>query len=155
MSDSESSFDDGAMSDFAPPVKTVKAAPKAKAAPKKAVAAPKQRAKPTGTTGAKPKAKAAPKKKAKDFLDDENSDVDMEDPIDHDESLLADTPKTKKAPAPKKSSGKVLADVTNESFEMDGVEEAPPSAKAKKTAGGASSKYQMVGSLPECIRVRD
>jgi DNA topoisomerase-2 len=70
----------------------------------------------------------------------------MEDPIDNDdESLLADTPpKAKKAAAPKKTNGKPLADVANESFGMDGVEEAPPSAKGKKAAGGASSKYQMV-----------
>lgn len=146
MSDSESNFDDGASSDFAPPVKAAKAAPKAKAPPKKAAAAPKPRGRPTSTTAAKPKAKAAPRKKAKDFSDDENSDVDMEDPIDDDESLLKDTPpKTKKVPAPKKSSGKVLADIANESFGMDGVEDAPPSAKGKKAAGGASSKYQMVG----------
>ena len=152
MSDSESNFDEGASSDFAPPVKTAKAAPKTKAAPKKAAAAPKSRAKPAGATTAKPKPKpkAAPKKKAKDFSDDENSDVDMGDPVDDDdESLLADTPpKTKKAPAAKKSSGKPLADIANESFDMDGFE-APPPAKGKKAAGGASDKYQMVGSLDE------
>lgn len=150
MSDSESNFDEGVSSDFAPPVKAAKAAPKTKAAPKKAAAAPKPRAKPAGATTAKPKPKAAPKKKAKDFSDDENSDVDMADPVDDDdESLLADTPpKTKKAPAPKKSSGKPLADIANESFDMDGFE-APPPAKGKKAAGGASDKYQMVGSLDE------
>lgn len=148
MSDSESNFDDGASSDFAPPVKAAKAAPKTKAAPKKAAAAPKPRAKPAGPTTAKPKAKAAPKKKAKDFSDDENSDIDMMDPVDDDdESLLKDTPpKAKKAAAPKKSSGKPLASIANESFGMDGVDEAPPSAKGKK-AGGASSKYQMVRIL--------
>ena len=152
MSDSESNFDDGASSDFAPPAKAAKAAPKPKAAPKKAAAAPKPRGRPAGTT-AKPKAKAAPKKKAKDFSDDENSDIDMGDAVDDDdESLLADTPpKAKKAPAPKKSSGKVLADVANESFGMDGVGEAPPSAKSKKATGGASSKYQMVGCLVQCV----
>jgi DNA topoisomerase-2 len=151
MSDSESDFDEGASSDFAPPVKAAKAASKAKAAPKKTAAVPKARGRPAGTTAAKPKAKAAPKKKAKDFSDDENSDVDMEDPVDDDdESLLADTPpKAKKAAAPKKSSGKPLADIANESFGMDGVEEAPPSAKGKKAAGGASSKYQMVGEMCE------
>ena len=151
MSDSGSDFDEGASSDFAPPVKTAKAVPKAKAAPKKAAAAPKPRGRPAGTTIAKPKAKAAPRKKAKDFSDDENSDVDMEDPIDDDdESLLADTPpKAKKAAAPKKTSGKPLADIANESFGMDGAEEAPPSVKGKKAAGGASSKYQMVCRLTQ------
>jgi DNA topoisomerase-2 len=154
MSDSESNFDDGASSDFAPPPKAAKAAPKVKAAPKKAAAAPKPRGRSTSTTAAKPKAKAASKKKAKDFSDDENSDVDMEDPIDEDDSLLADTPPkaAKKAPAPKKSSGKVLADIANDSFGMDGIEDAPPSAKGKKSAGGASDKYQMVGSLAERSR---
>lgn len=152
MSDSESNFDDGASSDFAPPVKTTKAAPKAKAAPKKAAAVPKARGRPAGATAAKPKPKAAPKKKAKDFSDDENSDVDMEDPVDDDESLLADTPpKTKKAPASKKTSGKPLADIANESFGIDGVEEAPLPAKSKKAAGGASDKYQMVSRLPAII----
>lgn len=151
MSDSESNFDEGVSSDFAPPAKAVKAAPKAKAAPKKVAAAPKARGRPAGATAAKPKAKAAPKKKVKDFSDDENSDVDMGDPIDNDdESLLADTPpKAKKTAGAKKSSGKPLADIANESFGMDGVEEAPPSAKGKKAAGGASTKYQMVGKLAE------
>jgi hypothetical protein len=146
MDDSLDDFSDGASSDFAPPVKTAKVA-KPKAAPKKAAAPAKPRGRPAGSTAAKPKAKAAPKKKAKDISDDENSDVDMEeDVIDDDESLLADTPKPKKAPAPKKAS-KPLADIENESFGMDGSEDAPL-AKAKKAAGGASSKYQMVRSSP-------
>ncbi|KAF3048543.1 DNA topoisomerase 2 [Didymella keratinophila] len=157
MSDSGSDFDEGASSDFAPPVKAAKAAPKPKAAPKKAAAAPKPRGRPAGTTAAKPKTKAAPKKKAKDFSDDENSDVDMEDPVeDDDESLLADTPpKAKKAAAPKKTSGKPLADIANESFGMDGAEEAPPSAKGKKAAGGASSKYQMLSHLEHIMKRPD
>lgn len=140
----DSVFEDGASSPFAP-VKPVKAA-KPKAAPKKAAGPAKPRA-PKGTT--KPKAtKAAPKKtkKRKDDSDDENSDVDIdEDPFDDDESLITDTPpqKTKKAPGPKKPSGKPLADIANESFGMDGVDE--PVAKPKKAAGGASDKYQMVG----------
>ena len=132
----ESVFDDGASSDFAPPAKTAKAV-KAKAASKKA-AAPKARA------PAKPKTKAPAKKKV---ADDENSDIDMdEDPLD-DESLLADTPpKQKKAPGPKKTSGKPLADIANESFGIDDAAPAP-GKKAAGGAGGASSKYQMV-SLP-------
>lgn len=143
MSDSESIFDDGASSDFAPPVKAAKAVPKAKAATKKA-AAPKARGKPAGTTAAKPRAKAAPKKKTKDFSDDENSDIDMEDPIDNDESLLADTPpKAKKAPPPKKSSGKALADIANESFGMDGIEEAPrlPRERRQLVVRAASTRW--------------
>jgi hypothetical protein len=143
----DSVFDEGASSDFAPPAKPAKvtkaaAKPKA-AAPKKAAGPAKPRGRPAGAT-AKPKAKAAPKKKAKADSDiDENSDIDMdEDPVEDDESLLADTPpKAKKAPAPKKPSGKPLADIANESFGGDGDDE--PAAKPKK--GGASSKYQMVG----------
>jgi DNA topoisomerase-2 len=145
MDDSMDDFSDGASSDFAPPTKTAKAA--AKPAPKKAAAPAKPRGRPAGTTAAKPKAKAAPKKKAKAISDDENSDVDMGgDAIEDDESLLADTPKPKKAPAPKKASGKPLADIENESFGMDGSDDVP-AAKGKKGAGGASSKYQMV-SVP-------
>jgi DNA topoisomerase-2 len=137
------SFNEGESSDFAPPVKAAKAA-KPKAAPKKAAAPAKPRGRPPKDAAAKPKAKAAPKKKAKDVSDDENSDVDMdEDPFD-DESLLADTPpKQKKAPGPKKSSGKPLADIENESFGMEGTDE--PAEKPKKAAaGGASDRYQMV-----------
>ncbi|KAH6633212.1 DNA topoisomerase [Boeremia exigua] len=155
MSDSGSDFDDGASADFAPPVKAAKAAPKAKAVPKKAAAAPK-RPKPAASTTVKPRAKAAPKKKAKDFSEDENSDVDMEDPIDEEEeSLLADTPppKPKKAAAPKKSSGKPLADIANESFGLDGVDDAPP--KGKKAAGGASDKYQMLSHLEHIMKRPD
>jgi len=143
----DSVFDEGASSDFAPPPKAAKAAkvtkPKA-AAPKKAAGPAKPRGRPAGAA-AKPKAKAAPKKKKMDDSDvDENSDVDMdEDPIDNDESLLKDTPpKSKKAPGPKKSSGKPLADIANESF--GGDDDDVPISKPKK--GGASSKYQMVGS---------
>jgi DNA topoisomerase-2 len=130
----DSVFDDGASSDFAPPAKPAKAV-KPKAAPKKAAAPAKPRGRPAGAA-AKPKTKAAPKKKASTA---ENSDVDMaEDPLDDDDSLLADTPpKQKKVPGPKKTSGKPLADIENESFDM-------AEAAAKKAAGGASSKYQMV-----------
>jgi DNA topoisomerase-2 len=133
--DDDSVFDDGASSDFAPPAKPAKVV-KAKPAPKKAAAASaKPRGRPAGAA-AKPKVKAAPKKKANTA---ENSDVDMdEDPLDEDDSLLADTPpRQKKVAGPKKTSGKPLADIENESFDM-------AEAAAKKAAGGASSKYQMV-----------
>jgi DNA topoisomerase-2 len=142
----DSVFDEGASSDFAPPAKPAKAtkvATKPKApATKKAAGPAKPRGRPAGAA-AKPKAKTAPKKKAKAESDmDENSDIDMdEDPVNDDESLLKDTPpKAKKAPAPKKSSGKPLADIANESFGADGDD--VPVSKPKK--GGASSKYQMV-----------
>ncbi|CBX94403.1 DNA topoisomerase 2 [Plenodomus lingam] len=160
MSDSlmdDSVFDDGASSDFAPPAKPAKAAKVAKAkpaaAPKKAAGPAKPRGRPPGAT-AKPKAKAVPKKKRPDS-DDENSDIDMADAPrdDEDDSLLADTPpKQKKAPAPKKSSGKPLADIANESFGMDGAEDVPIS-KPKK--GGASDKYQMLTHLEHIMKRPD
>jgi DNA topoisomerase-2 len=139
----DSLLDDGASSDFAPPAKPAKVV-KAKAAPKKAAAPAKPRGRPAGAT-AKPKAKAAPKKKSND---DENSDIDMDEDVPNynDESLLEETPpKQKKAPGPKKTSGKPLADIENESFDLH-------EAAANKTAGsagGASSKYQMVSIVAE------
>lgn len=141
----DSVFDDGASSEDFAPVKPVKAA-KPKAAPKKTAGLAKSRGQPAkDPAAAKPRAKAPPKKKRKDDSDEENSDIDMEQDVpDDDESLLADTPpKAKKAPAPKKTGGKPLEDIANESFGLEKMDE-PPSAKGKKAAGGASSKYQMV-----------
>ncbi|KAF2690204.1 type II DNA topoisomerase [Lentithecium fluviatile CBS 122367] len=152
------SFDEGASSDFAPPAKPAKAA-KAKAAPKKPAGAAKSRGRPPKDPSAppKPRAKAAPKKK-KVISDDENSDIDMdEDPLDgDDESLLVDTPpKQKKVAALKKTGGKPLADIANESFDMDGIEDAP-TVKGKKAAGGpASSKYQMLTHLEHIMKRPD
>jgi DNA topoisomerase-2 len=141
-------FDEGESSDFAPPAKpTAKPVIKQKTAPKKTAGPAKPRGRPAGDAAkAKPKPKAAPKKKVvKDASDDENSDVDMDDvPVDDDDSLLADTPpQAKKAPGPKKTSGKPLADIANESFGMDGASELP-AVKVKK-GGSAADKYQMVG----------
>jgi DNA topoisomerase-2 len=151
----DSVIDEGASSDFAPakPVKAAKAA-KPKAAPKKAAGPPKPRGRPAKDPAAapKPRAKAPPKKKPKDDSGVENSDIDMGDaPLNDDESLLADTPpKAKKAPAPKKAAGKPLEDIVNESF---GTEEL---AKAKKAAGGASAKFQMVSTpMGWCARLAD
>ncbi|KAF2020724.1 type II DNA topoisomerase [Aaosphaeria arxii CBS 175.79] len=153
-------FDDGDSSDFAPPVKAAKAT-KPKAAPKKAAGPAKPRGRPAKDPSqpAKPKAtkaKAAPKKKRKDDFDDENSDVDMnEDPFDG-ESLLADTPpKAKKAPAPKKAGGKPLADIANESFGLDGIDDDEPVPAPKKAAGGSSGKYQMLTHLEHIMKRPD
>jgi DNA topoisomerase-2 len=153
----DSVFDEGASSDFGP-VKPVKAAkPKAapKAAAKKAAGPAKPRGRPAGAA-AKPKPKAAPKKKAKDDSDIENSDIEAaDDVLDDDESLLKDTPpKQKKAPAPKKTSGKPLADIANESFGGDDMDEAP-GPKSKKAANDASEKYQMVRTLDLVAEERD
>ena len=135
-----------ASSDFEP-------APKAKAAkntkskapaPKKPAAAPKPRGRPPkDASQAKPKKVAAPKRR--DASDAENSDVDMMDALsDHDQSLLDDTPPSKKPkPAANKASGKPLADVANAQFGSDGAADVPKAKAAK--AGGTSSKYQMVG----------
>jgi DNA topoisomerase-2 len=154
MSDEDSlagsMLDEGESTDFEPPAKPTakptKAVAKSKAAPKKAAGPAKPRARPAGdATKAKPKSKAAPKKKVvKEVSDDENSDVAMDDiPMDDDDSLLADTPpQAKKAPGPKKTSGKPLADIANESFDMDGASELP-AVKVKK-GGAAADKYQMV-----------
>jgi DNA topoisomerase-2 len=147
----DSVFEEGESSDFAP-VKPVKATKAKAAAPKKATGPAKPRGRPPKDPSAPPKPRAKPKaapKKKKDISEDENSDVDMaDDPFD-DESLLADTPpKQKKAPGPKKSSGKPLADIANESFGFDGADE-PAAKPAKGAAGGASSKYQMVRSSCE------
>jgi DNA topoisomerase II len=159
MDDSmDSVFEDGE-SDFAPmkPAKAAKATKAKATAPKKATGPAKPRGRPTkDATAGKPKtAKAAPKKKRKDESDDENSDIDMdEDPFDDDESLLADTPpQKKKGPGPKKTSGKPLADIANESFGLDGTIE--PVANPSKAAGGASSKYQMVRAAKACDKDLD
>ncbi|ORY13026.1 DNA topoisomerase [Clohesyomyces aquaticus] len=149
----DSVFDEGESSDFAPAPKAAKPvkAAKPRAAPKKAITAAKPRGRPAAAAQSKPKAaKAAPKKKAKDISDDENSDIEMGDVVhDDDESLLADTPpQQKKAPAPKKSSGKPLASIANESFGGDGAAD-PPSTKK----GGVTTKYQMLSHL-EHIMVR-
>ncbi|KAF2001853.1 type II DNA topoisomerase [Amniculicola lignicola CBS 123094] len=156
--DDSSVFDDGASSDFAPvkPAKVTKAAKPKAAAPKKAAGPAKPRGRPAKDPAqAKPKAtKSAPKKKRKDDSDEENSDIDMDDaPLDEDESLLADTPpKQKKAPAPKKTGGKPLAELANEeSFAT--VMEDEPASKPKK--GGASDKYQMLSHLEHIMKRPD
>jgi len=151
MSDSqlESDYGESASPDFAP-VKPAKTKPKA-AAPKKTAAAGKSRGRPPKDPSAPPKPKAKPKaapKKRKADSDDENSDIHMKDALDDDdESHLIDTPpKAKKGPALKKSSGKPLANISNESFDMmDGIEDGVP--ETSKTSGGSSSKYQMVCTL--------
>ncbi|KAF2465458.1 type II DNA topoisomerase [Lindgomyces ingoldianus] len=155
----DSVFDDGESSDFAPvkPVKATKVTKAKAAAPKRAAAASKPRErKPKDATQSKPKTTKAPPKKRKDISeDDENSDIDMDDVIgdDDDESLLADTPpQQKKAPGPKKSSGKPLADIANESFGLDGADD-DPAAKPKK--GGATTKYQMLTHLEHIMKRPD
>ncbi|OCL09200.1 type II DNA topoisomerase [Glonium stellatum] len=165
----DSMLDDGASSDFEPvkPVKPVKAvkAVKAKAAPKKATTAAKPRGKPAKTllqTTLKPSKAGAAKKKAKADSDEENSDGDMNGGLgsDHDDSLLSNTPpsskKQKKAPGPKKSSGKPLAAIDNESFGLDGMDEPEPVPKAQsKAAGSATERFQKLTQLEHIIKRPD
>ncbi|KXT01938.1 hypothetical protein AC578_2560 [Pseudocercospora eumusae] len=147
-----SAFEMDASSDFEPAVK-----PKAKAAPKKAAAAAKPRAtKQTTlkTTKAAPKtaAKSAPKpkKRAKPDSEDENTDIDAID-SQNDASLLSNTPpsakKQKKAPVAKKSSGQPLAELANESFNMD----VPVEQKAKK----GSEQYEKLTQLEHILKRPD
>lgn len=75
------------------------------------------------------------------------------DSID-DDSLLSNTPpnakRQKKAPAPKKSSGKPLQPIDNESYGLDGAngsEDEEPKSKPKpkpSKAGSATDQYQKV-----------
>lgn len=79
--------------------------------------------------------------------DEENSDAHMGSA--NDDSLLSNTPpsakRQKKPPALKKSSGKPLQSIDNESYGFDGTrdEEPPPKAKATKS-GSATDQYQKV-----------
>ena len=128
-----------------------KAKAAAAAKPKKAAAAPKAATKKTTQTtltSLKHKAKAAPKKRAKPMSDDEDDVDDSLSSTINNESVLSRTPpsakKQKKAPVTKKSAGKPLAELENESMVMDNV--SAPSAKQKT----ASEKYQKARSLGMC-----
>ncbi|KAI9823498.1 MAG: DNA topoisomerase 2 [Sarea resinae] len=158
MEDS-SIFDDfGASSDFEPvAVSKPKAKPATKPAAKKAAT----------TTKVATSSKAAPKKLAQTTLKmkapvgKKRSQPDTEDEIGeeepdsvNDDSLLSNTPpsakKQKKAPAPKKSSGKPLHDINNEGMDLDG----PSDAKSKK-ATNSSSQYQRLTQLEHVLKRPD
>jgi DNA topoisomerase-2 len=72
----------------------------------------------------------------------------------HDASLLSNTPPTakdlKKLPGPKKSSGKPLQSIENESFAMDEDKPAKPKAKAKGS-NDASEKYQKISHMEHIL----
>ncbi|KAM7191036.1 DNA topoisomerase 2 [Naviculisporaceae sp. PSN 640] len=149
----ESVFDDPVQSDsdayeeVKPKAKAAKAAAKPKAAPKKAAAAkPKAASKgmvQTTLTGGK----LASKKRPKPESENEDSDVNMDD----DGSVLSHTPpsakKQKKAPA-KKSAGKPLAEIENDSI----VDAAPSGSKASKSA---TETYQKLTQLEHIIKRPD
>jgi DNA topoisomerase-2 len=118
-------------------VKKTAAKPAASRAPK-AKAAPKATAKP----------KAAPKKRAKADSDVENSDIEDQFSF-HDESLLADTPPKKvvKMPGVKKSSGKPLKEIDNESFDFKGDDTVPTG----KGPANNSDKYKMISHIEHIL----
>lgn len=97
-------------------------------------------------TQTKPAAtKPAAKKRSKPDSDDEDND-----PVDGD-SVLSRTPpsakKQKKAPASKKSGGKPLAEIENESMILDDVAPAPSKGKVKS----ASETYKKVSDIEHII----
>jgi DNA topoisomerase II len=125
---------------------TVSRKPKAKAAVKKTMAAktaPKKTTQTKLTTG-----KAAPKKRAKPESDDEDN-LSISDL-----SNLSNTPpsskKQKKAPASKKSGGKPLAEIANDSFTYDAPADGKP--KSKKTA---TETYQKLTQLEHILKRPD
>lgn len=93
--------------------------------------------------------KAVPKKRAKPDSDNDDDDDDGDDA----DSNLSHTPpsakKQKKAPAAKKSSGRPLAEVENESTGLDGVSE--PKTKAKT----ATETYQKLTQLEHILKRPD
>ena len=97
-------------------------------------------------------AKTSTKKRRKPDSDDEDSPSDI-DSI-NEASLLSNTPpsakKQKKGPVGKKQSGKPLAEVANESMNMDGP--ADSNSKKKKTA---TDQYQKLTQLEHIIKRPD
>ncbi|KAF2432921.1 type II DNA topoisomerase [Tothia fuscella] len=156
MDDSVFDMDDGASSDFAATAITKAKAPAKAPAAKKAAAAPKSKAAPkksSQTTIKLPKATASKKRPKPDSSDEENSDLDLDDNSDNDNSQLSNTPPTakkqKKLPGPKKSSGKPLASIENESFTA--MDDDKPVPKPKAKAGVASDKYQKISHIEHIL----
>lgn len=120
---------------------------KAKVVPKKPAPASKPKAPPKKTIQTTLKTKTVvPKKRSKLISEDENSDNDV--PSHNDDSLLSNTPpsskKQKLVPA-KKSGGRPLEQIDNESYSMDGTVDEKP-AKAKKSG---TEQYQKVRSAAD------
>ena len=90
--------------------------------------------------------KSVPKKRKTNDSDEENSDLDH-DSFNDDSLLSNDTPPAKKPKTTgvKKSSGKALAEIENESF-MQSAEK--PKAKG---AGGDSDKYQKITHIEHIL----
>ncbi|KIW07682.1 uncharacterized protein PV09_01622 [Verruconis gallopava] len=149
-------FDVDGSSDFEPAPKT-KAKATAKAVTKKTTASS---AKPKTTKAAAPKKlaqsklnmtttkKAVPKKRKSSDSDEENSDMDHDS--FNDDSLLSNTPpakKSKSSTGPKKSSGKALQEIENESF-LQSAEKPKP---ASTTSGDASDRYQKITHIDHIL----
>ena len=123
---------------------------KIKPAAKKATALPsKAKATTKKVTQTTLKPKVAPKKRPAPTSDDENSDHDSFD----DASLLSNTPpsakRQKRAPATKKSSGKPLQEIDNESLGLDGLDAPKPAGKAKQ------EQYQKLTQLEHILKRPD
>lgn len=78
--------------------------------------------------------------------------MDMNDSL-HDDSLLSNTPpsakRQKKDPPAKKSSGKPLKEIDNESYEFDGAADDAPQAKGAGSDKTATERYHEV-RLQQC-----
>ncbi|KAI1177478.1 DNA topoisomerase [Nemania sp. FL0916] len=120
--------------------------PKAKAPAKKTTAKPAAKSAPKKLTQTTLKTAAA-KKRAKPESDDDDDDAVG--------STFSHTPpsakKQKKAPAAKKTSGKPLAELENESAGLDGVSEPKPKSKAKT----ATETYQKLTQLEHILKRPD
>ncbi|KAI8635207.1 DNA topoisomerase [Xylariaceae sp. FL1651] len=119
--------------------------PKAKATLKKATSKPATKSAPKKMVQTTLKtAKAVSKKRAKADSDDDNDAVD---------SSFSHTPpsakKQKKAPATKKSSGKPLAEIENDSMTLDGASDTKPKSKT------ATETYQKLTQLEHIIKRPD
>ncbi|KAI0457803.1 DNA topoisomerase [Xylaria acuta] len=122
--------------------------PKAKAAVKKAASKPSTKSAPKKLVQTTLKtAKAVPKKRTKPDSDNDDDAAD---------SGFSNTPpsakKQKKAPVAKKSSGKPLAELENESTGLDGTSEPKSKGKAGKTA---TETYQKLTQLEHILKRPD
>ncbi|KAI1737275.1 DNA topoisomerase [Xylaria scruposa] len=123
--------------------------PKAKAAVKKTASKPATKSAPKKLVQTTLKtAKAASKKRAKPDSDDDDDD----DAADSGFSHTPPSKKQKKAPAAKKSSGKPLAELENESTGLDGVSEPKPKPKTGKSA---TETYQKLTQLEHILKRPD
>lgn len=91
--------------------------------------------------------KTVPKKRKTGGSDEENSDLDHDS--FNDDSLLSNTPPAKKlkVAGTKKSSGKALAEIENESF----MSAEKPKAKKSANGGDGEDKYQKISHIEHIL----